>query len=1529
MPSQQFLVPLDGPRGGKGRGKGGRGRGRGNGIEGPIRGKGQGFAGTAVVRTNETSEVCGSSSADNASTKQDPKTAKPLQRKRHGKKSKSKQPQSKAPAQVRGVLAVPAATPTFRGIDDELALAIASGNSKALTSCLKQIVATPDKDLLLSSPSRVSSNILETDPTLKGRGPFAPLRLAAAMKNIAALEALIDAGAMDVVHDGSCALVEAARGGFARGVVQITEGAPYAGRDCLPHWAEEGVRIAAVAFLAADLKIPELLAIDLLRILAHVLTRRTETDGMISLRRLLDDIARILGQGATLLPGEQPGVCFHSFAHLLIHRCFPTLLLVALRPLSTSSERLLYLRSSPGAPTTSGPSALQLAERAFVRAKQSRDSAVEKQGSNGPSQSARQTLWGNSGTPAKKSKHVPIRPSQVMGTDSSRDIEALWLCIVTVAESSGVRAAVESSDAVHEVDTRAALLAHFGLERLLVDLRTGDGAESATFGPMLLQHIAEMHRSSQQERQAQGSNRVLPGPRESLWRNLTRPITMQCIPTAPAAQSLFDSDDSYWETVFTVQGSKSRRAELLHVFKGFRAPPPHVVLFDQDDISFGLAENFPSGQVDALQREFTNTRGHHGEDSKSRDGEACSAKIGTMPHLRQNWGGVGPHDPPRVDFWWEAAAAGQGFALTNESVDFLLSALADSMSAPSVFLSWTFILSELCTKDGNSTAGYVSWFECLGRPITWQRLLAFVRRVGLQLLYGATGQCDGNDGCAMEEREKDLFDAAWELIIRLLPPYSNAVALQLSLPATSKSLHHVVTALSQEIADIWAGLRQALAVIEGNVYLMPERFGSLLRGYFIWNALSEDGCRQASPALSALLYSCAKNPVSGLRRRNKRNHVRLSALVTSALRTATLGVSAGRGGESGAGIGLLAVGGGAPAGLPLEWPGLAVPLAVSELLGDEKNQEAVNQLVLTEPGLLREELSFCLRMEGCIGTRQKGAFVYDELERGGGQEVEIFVNRMNSSKVPTLASIIGQLADVSATDLARGELTVRFEDEEGAGEGPLREFLDSTRAVFSPVPAQGLPILFTAAPGDHTGSAVVPRAGPPSLSADLRALEKQLDHLCAMEAQVRSDLDSLRMTAAVASSKRAVSMSHAKPRAPRRQGSDKSKGGKGHGTGKQEAEMLPKSTEVTTSTEWQASLERLEQRLREANESISHAHSRLSYLAMEEHGALVAGRILGLSIKYGVPLGVRLPRALWEELRVPSGTLQGKGSRGGKGSPQGVAPSVPWELYCCDDDEYRAGLTKLIAEAEGAPGSVEELGLRFAVDEASARYGRKRCQVRRVVENLHSHLVSKKKKTKSRWFLNITFACTAVRSYFFLHAHRFVSLATRRRLLRGADDRVAQMRRGLQDVIPHHLLTIFSAAELETLVGGPLLIDVTQWREAVVYQGGMSHRHPVASMFWSVVVEDLSEDERRNLLLFWSASSVAPLFGFDGGADGDSDFHLELLAPRDLIRAQDQWCPEVSTCDRTLRLPEYSNRRALLAALRVALSHGSVGYDRA
>lgn len=325
--------------------------------------------------------------------------------------------------------------------------------------------------------------------------------------------------------------------------------------------------------------------------------------------------------------------------------------------------------------------------------------------------------------------------------------------------------------------------------------------------------------------------------------------------------------------------------------------------------------------------------------------------------------------------------------------------------------------------------------------------------------------------------------------------------------------------------------------------------------------------------------------------------------------------------------------------------------------------------------------------------------------------------------------------------------------------------------------------------------------------------------------------------------------------------------------------------------------------------------------------ALACGRLLGLSLKAATPLGVLLPLALWHELLAKdNGPFDGQSSGGGAANNNSTMPQVPpevaWRAYCLDDEAFARGLSQLL---EMPPDQVEAMNLTFAVTEAVSSREAPVCDAAPLVTPL---------ATSKEVELLPGGSTVAVTSS---NAPTYVYLAARRKLFRGADRRVRLLKQGLRDVVPANLLAMFTPQEVQSIVSGPLTIDVGAWRKATVHQRGLTPNHPVAQWFWEVV-QSMSEPARRKLLLFWSASSIAPLFGFggmapdDGGvADDDESWKLEKMSRHDVAHGAslDHWFPEASTCDRTLRLPAYSNKAALARNLALALDLGGVGYDRA
>lgn len=54
--------------------------------------------------------------------------------------------------------------------------------------------------------------------------------------------------------------------------------------------------------------------------------------------------------------------------------------------------------------------------------------------------------------------------------------------------------------------------------------------------------------------------------------------------------------------------------------------------------------------------------------------------------------------------------------------------------------------------------------------------------------------------------------------------------------------------------------------------------------------------------------------------------------------------------------------------------------------------------------------------------------------------------------------------------------------------------------------------------------------------------------------------------------------------------------------------------------------------------------------------------------------------------------------------------------------------------------------------------------------------------------------------------------------------------KGIHDLIPSNLLSIFDPNELELLMCGLQDIDVKDWKDNTLYKGGYSSNHPVSSL---------------------------------------------------------------------------------------------------
>ena len=366
----------------------------------------------------------------------------------------------------------------------------------------------------------------------------------------------------------------------------------------------------------------------------------------------------------------------------------------------------------------------------------------------------------------------------------------------------------------------------------------------------------------------------------------------------------------------------------------------------------------------------------------------------------------------KEDIGWESPALlSDANEMTQKAASALSESAGDEASSPPVPAKALCFASQFPCLEASSRAvqlfppakalPFASQSPCLASIEPWRALVSCLTRLGFMLLYGATGQCEGADGEFLQDREKDLFDCLLEFILRLLPAFAPAIASNgddgdgggVGTSTRRSALSRVVSSLSSQLDILWEGVSRAMDVIEGNCYLMPERFGSLVRAQFVWTALEQ--CFQSqkeAQSLRDLVRACCrplpKRTLAG--RRSSKNKVQ--QLFVSVLRTATVGTTGlgrstrnitgqiltsplansytnNRGGaadnnESFVGAEEMAGDAYVPVlfkGSGKAWPGFPISPAIRSAVADTRMKNALNQLARTEPEMLRSDLIFLLR----------------------------------------------------------------------------------------------------------------------------------------------------------------------------------------------------------------------------------------------------------------------------------------------------------------------------------------------------------------------------------------------------------------------------------------------------------------------------------------------------------------------------------------------------------------------------------------
>lgn len=168
--------------------------------------------------------------------------------------------------------------------------------------------------------------------------------------------------------------------------------------------------------------------------------------------------------------------------------------------------------------------------------------------------------------------------------------------------------------------------------------------------------------------------------------------------------------------------------------------------------------------------------------------------------------------------------------------------------------------------------------------------------------------------------------------------------------------------------------------------------------------------------------------------------------------------------------------------------------------------------------------------------------------------------------------------------------------------------------------------------------------------------------------------------------------------------------------------------------------------------------------------------------------------------------------------------------------------------------------------------------------------------------------------------HEYIQLVTELRMTRAIQKQINSFLEGFHTFVPPSLVQLFDHFELELLLSGQPVVNSEDWKRNATYNN-CTEESPLVKWFWEVV-EELTDDEKAQLLQFVTGSSRVPHGGFANlnGIDGPQKFTISE------VNHDTHLLPTASTCINLLKLPSYSSRLELKEKLSVAIRCGSQGY---
>jgi len=167
--------------------------------------------------------------------------------------------------------------------------------------------------------------------------------------------------------------------------------------------------------------------------------------------------------------------------------------------------------------------------------------------------------------------------------------------------------------------------------------------------------------------------------------------------------------------------------------------------------------------------------------------------------------------------------------------------------------------------------------------------------------------------------------------------------------------------------------------------------------------------------------------------------------------------------------------------------------------------------------------------------------------------------------------------------------------------------------------------------------------------------------------------------------------------------------------------------------------------------------------------------------------------------------------------------------------------------------------------------------------------------------------------------HEYIQLMSEHKMTNSVRQQIEHFLKGLHEIVPAELLSLFDDKELELLISGLPDIDIEDLKANTEYHSYTLQSEQV-QWFWKVLSE-FTQEQRAWFLQFATGTSRVPVEGFKGlvGMRGPQKFSIHRAFGGDRL-------PSAHTCFNQLDLPDYPSEEVLREKLVQAVSEGHEGF---